>query len=69
MQIDSGKISDRAVDLFHAYQHGRDAANGDASAKPEFDRIFPNDAEAKSEYERGFREQQGLNNGVMRPLD
>jgi hypothetical protein len=69
MKIDSGKISDRSVDLYHAYQHGQDAANGSATAEPEFNQKFANDAEAKSEYDRGFREQQGRNKGVIPPLE
>lgn len=69
MKIDSGKISERSVDLYHAYQHGQDAANGDATAQSEFNQKFPNDPEAKAEYDRGFREQQGRNKGVVPPLD
>ena len=69
MKIDSGKIAERSVDLYHAYQHGQDAANGDATAEPEFNKKFGDDAKAKAEFDRGFREQQGQNKGVMPPLD
>lgn len=69
MKIDSGKIIDRAADLHYAYQHGQDAANGDATAQAEFREKFGNDAEAKAEYDRGFREQQGRNNGTQPARD
>lgn len=69
MKIDSGKMIDRAVELHHAYQHGRDAANGDATAEPEFQQKFGNDAEAKAEYDRGFREQQDRQKGIQPDLD
>lgn len=69
MKIDSGKISDRAVDLHHAYQHGQDAANGDATAEPEFNEKFPDDSEAKSAYDRGFGDQHLRNKGVVPPLE
>lgn len=69
MKIDSGKIIDRAVDLHYAYQHGQDAANGDATAEPEFLQKFGNNAEAKAEYDRGFLEQQGRNKGIQPDQD
>lgn len=69
MKIDDGKASDRYVDLHYAYQHGQDAANGDASAEAEFKKKFPGDAEAKGEYDRGFREQTERNKGGAIKLD
>lgn len=65
MKIDSGAIAERSVDLYHAYQHGQDAANGDPTAEPEFIQKFADDAEAKAEFDRGFHEQQGRNKSAI----
>jgi hypothetical protein len=46
------------ADLHYAYQHGQDAAKGDASAASDFENRFTGDAEAEAEYQRGFTEQQ-----------
>jgi hypothetical protein len=57
MKIANSSLIDRAADLHYAYQFGQDAANGDLTAKPEFDKKFAGDVEAKSEFNRGFAEQ------------
>lgn len=54
----------RAADLHYVYQHGEDAAKGDATAEPEFKQQYADDAEAVREYQRGFAEQQGRQFGL-----
>lgn len=54
----------RSADLHYAYQHGQDAAKGDASAGSDFKNKFTGDAEAEAEYQRGFAEQQARNIGL-----
>jgi hypothetical protein len=50
------------AELHYAYQHGQDAAKGDASAASDFKNRFTGDdeaeAEAAAEYQRGFTEQR-----------
>lgn len=58
----------RAADLHYAYQHGQDAAKGDATAEPEFKQKFAGDAEAEREYQRGFADQYGRQPGVSSTL-
>lgn len=58
----------RAADLHYAYQHGQDAAKGDATAEPEFKEKFAGDAEAEREYKRGLAEQQARQLGVPKSV-
>lgn len=48
----------RAADLHMAYQHGEEAAKGDAKSEPEFKENFAGDAEAEREFQRGWADEQ-----------
>lgn len=47
----------RSADLLHAYHSGQEAAAANASATLETDTAFAGDAEARDQYERGFKGQ------------
>jgi hypothetical protein len=49
MKMTNQQLS-RSADLNFAFQHGRDYAKGDITAKKDFERIFVGDQEAKQQY-------------------
>lgn len=49
---------DRKADLYYAYQFGQDAARNDYHAiRAEFMGKFPSDAEASSEFDKGYQDE------------
>lgn len=58
----------RSADLHFAYQHGQDAAKGNSTAANDSKRLFAGDAEAESEYQRGFAEQQARQSGIRKAV-
>ena len=58
----------RAADLHYAYQHGQDAAKGDATAELEFRQKFAGDEEAGREFQRGLAEQKARQIGMPRSI-
>jgi len=57
---------ERQADLHYAYQHGVDAARGDAKAVAEFKQKFIADAQADAEYQRGVNDESSTQNGAIR---
>lgn len=58
MSESNNEATKRAADLHHAYQYGVNAAEGDVTAEPAFNRKFAGHTEAEGEFQRGLAEQQ-----------